>query len=208
MNYEILPLFSKPFYVKKLNQIDDNYFNKLLSVVKKQPFKKEDKIYTNVSKNYQILEDKQFSTLKNFILNEFNFFKNEILKYNNTNFKIVTSWLTKAKKGQVSRLHCHKNSMYSGVFYFSVDKKQLNISFENLQSSNYSVEPTEFNIYNSNDQKIIVEDKTLLLFPSEVHHLILENKSEKDRYSLAFNILPDGQYGPYDTDGRVNVKVL
>jgi len=208
MSYSILPFFSKPFYIKTLDSLEDNYFNKLLSVVKKQPYKKEEKIFSNVSKNYKILEDKQFSTLKKHILKEFDFYKNDILRYNNTNFKIVTSWLTKAKKGQVSRLHCHKNSMFSGVFYFSVNKKQLNISFENLQSSNYSVEPTEFNIYNSIEQKIIVEDKTLLLFPSEVHHLILENKSQKDRYSLAFNILPDGQYGPYDTDGRVNVKVL
>ena len=98
--------------------------------------------------------------------------------------------------------------MFSGVFYFSVNKKQLNISFENLQSSNYSVEPTEFNIYNSIEQKIIVEDKTLILFPSEVHHQILENISKKDRYSLAFNVIPDGEYGPTNSDSRVNIKVL
>tara|TARA_B100002019_G_C21054158_1_gene490724 strand:+ start:32 stop:658 length:627 start_codon:yes stop_codon:yes gene_type:complete len=208
MSYSILPFFSKPFYIKTLDSLEDNYFNKLLSVVKKQPYKKEEKIFSNVSKNYKILEDKQFSTLKKHILKEFDFYKNDILRYNNTNFKIVTSWLTKAKKGQVSRLHCHKNSMFSGVFYFSVNKKQLNISFENLQSSNYSVEPTEFNIYNSIEQKIIVEDKTLILFPSEVHHQILENISKKDRYSLAFNVIPDGEYGPTNSDSRVNIKVL
>jgi len=208
MSYSILPFFSKPFYIKTLDSLEDNYFNKLLSVVKKQPYKKEEKIFSNVSKNYKILEDKQFSTLKKHILKEFDFYKNDILKYNNTNFKIVTSWLTKAKKGQISRLHCHTNSMFSGIFYFSVNKEQLNISFENLQRSSYSVEQTEYNIYNSSEQKLIVENKTLILFPSEVHHQILENISEKDRYSLAFNVIPDGEYGPINSDSRVNIKVL
>ena len=98
--------------------------------------------------------------------------------------------------------------MFSGIFYFSVNKEQLNISFENLQRSSYSVEPTEYNIYNSSEQKLIVENKTLILFPSEVHHQILENISEKDRYSLAFNVIPDGEYGPINSDSRVNIKVL
>jgi len=209
MNYSILPLFSKPFYVKKLDYIDDDYFNKLLSNIKIQSYKKSDnKFYTTVSKDYSILEKKEFSTLKNRILDEFNLYKNDLLKYNNTDFKITTSWLTKGKKNQLSRLHNHTNSMFSGIFYFSVNKNQFNILFENFYKSMYNVVPTEYNIYNSTNQKILVENKTLILFPSEVHHQILENNSSKDRYSLAFNIIPDGSYGPKNTDSRVNIKVL
>ena len=209
MNYNILPLFSKPFYVKKLDYIDNVYFNKLLSNIKNQSYKKSDnKFYTTVSKDYSILEKKEFSTLKNHILEEFNFYKNDLLKYNDTDFKITTSWLTKGEKNQISRLHNHTNSMFSGIFYFSVNKNQFNIMFENLYKSMYNIVPREHNIYNSTDQKILVEDKTLILFPSEVHHQILQSKSTKDRYSLAFNIIPTGSYGPENTDSRVNIKVL
>ena len=58
MSYSIF-VFLKPFYIKTLDGLEDNYFNKLLSVVKKHHYK-EEKIFFNVSKNYKILEDKQF----------------------------------------------------------------------------------------------------------------------------------------------------
>ena len=43
---------------------------------------------------------------------------------------------------------------------------------------------------------------TILLFPSEVYHYV--NISNKDRKSLAFNIVPVGEYG--GRLSKVNVK--
>jgi len=47
----------------------------------------------------------------------------------------------------------------------------------------------------------ISNDNTLILFPSNLRHKIDVNKSDKDRYSLAFNINPSGYIG--GRDGRV-----
>jgi len=209
MKYEILPFFSKPFFIKKLDYIDDNYFNKLLLNIKNESYKKhKDNFYTTVSEKYNILNNKQFYKLKEIIINEFNFYKNEILKYNDTKFEIISSWLTKGKKNQISKLHNHTNSMFSGVFYFSINENQSNIMFENVYRSTFNIIPTEYNIYNSTQQNLFVKEKSLIIFPSEVHHQILQSKSTKDRYSLAFNIIPTGSYGPKNTDSRVNIKVL
>ena len=98
--------------------------------------------------------------------------------------------------------------MFSGIFYVSVNEQQLNISFENIFKSLFSIEPKEYNIFNSCEQKIFVKNKTLILFPSEVHHTILSNEMNDDRYSIAFNILPTGKIGINNTDEYVNLNVI
>ena len=44
----------------------------------------------------------------------------------------------------------------------------------------------------------------LVLFPSYLNHKILEHKSEFPRYSLAFNIVPIGEY--VDEDSTYNTS--
>ena len=39
----------------------------------------------------------------------------------------------------------------------------------------------------------------LLFFPSYLWHTILNNHSDKPRYSLAFNLIPLGHYGSGDS---------
>ena len=64
--------------------------------------------------------------------------------------------------------------------------------------------PTQFNEYNSNDWTFVPEPRQLIFFPSYLSHVIKENKSNKVRHSVAFNIVPIGEYGngdsTYNTD--------
>ena len=52
----------------------------------------------------------------------------EHMRYTNQ-FKITTSWFTKALKGQSSNFHNHNNSMYSAVLYLQTDENSGAISF-------------------------------------------------------------------------------
>lgn len=210
-DYEILPFFPKVFYIKDLDLINDKDYNNILLNCKKQKYittNKQNSNSSKISESQKILDLKDFNKLKQIIYNEFNFFKNNILKYTNTNFKITSSWITKTEKNNYSLLHNHNNSMFSGIFYVSVNEKQLNISFENIFKSLFSIEPKEYNIFNSCEQKVFVKNKTLIFFPSEVHHTILSNEMHNDRYSIAFNILPTGLIGINNTDEQVNIKVV
>ena len=47
----------------------------------------------------------------------------------------------------------------------------------------------------------------IIIFPSEVTHQILKNKSNVDRISLAFNLIPTGDLGYYNSDSFVNIKI-
>ena len=46
----------------------------------------------------------------------------------------------------------------------------------------------------------------MLIFPSDLWHKIEENKSNENRYSLAFNVMPVGTIGNDNTDSHMKIK--
>ena len=120
---------------------------------------------------------------------------------------ISTPWLTKTKKGQGCNLHDHNNCVFSGVYYYgNYDDDVGNITFRNsfVDMSSYMLNSYEPTLYNQPFMEIKPQDKSLIIFPSYLKHMIVNHKSESIRYSLAFNIFPVGKYGvgdsTYNTD--------
>ena len=154
---------------------------------------------TKAGSDKRILE--KYPKTKKILLDEFKKIALEDYKYNN-DFIITTSWLTKTSKGQSGFLHCHKNSFYSGVYYFNdYTDKSSSITFQSPLQQFYDFEltPNEFNIQNSSLWEIYPRKNLLLLFPSYLQHFIKLNNDEMDRYSLSFNIVPIGSYGYGDS---------
>ena len=48
-------------------------------------------------------------------------------------------------------------------------------------------------------ERLSPEDNYLILFFSQLRHKILLNTSNQNRFSLAFNILPKGEFGTIDS---------
>lgn len=211
---KVLTLFSKIFYntnlnlnhkelkniVKTLDNIEttksytDNYTSSHISDLNS---------LTASSKRKNILDD--LPILKKMILNEFNLFKNNILKYTDNDFRITTSWISKSVKGQSSQYHNHNNCMYSGIFYVQTTENSGSISFENFENTRFSLEPSEYNLYNCREISISPKNNTLLFFPSEVHHKILINNSNITRYAIAFNLIPVGKIGKESSDSFLEI---
>jgi hypothetical protein len=196
---ELTLLFSKLLETEMLKLSDDQY-NKIKNLYNKTHFKIADSNGCEISLNHKILNDKNLIFLKKIVLNSFLNFNKKYLKYNN-NFKITTSWFTHTKKDNSSEYHNHTNSFFSGVFYFSENCSP--IKFINFNKNNsFGLEPIEYNIFNSTSWSISPAKGTLLLFPSELHHCI--TRSYNNRESLAFNIVPYGEYGMGDSIVNVN----
>ena len=55
--------------------------------------------------------------------------------------------------------------------------------------------------YNGKDKSnfmyinFLPEPKSIILFPSFLNHKVMPNETNKDRYSIAFNIIPKGEFG-------------
>ena len=122
----------------------------------------------------------------------------EILKLKHINYRIFSSWLTKAAPNAFSDSHAHSNSWLSGVYYPKGDPG-FSIKFFYDNKPPFFTQPTEYNIYNSTERVIVPQDNFLILFFSQLRHQLMPNQSTKDRFSLAFNILPRGKFGTGDS---------
>ena len=68
-----------------------------------------------------------------------------------------------------------------------------------LLSSDFHIEPNHWNIKTSQTWRISPQHNLLLLFPSYLRHAIIKSKDDVVRDSLAFNIVPIGEYGSFDS---------
>tara|TARA_R110002020_G_scaffold93135_3_gene224827 strand:- start:82 stop:678 length:597 start_codon:yes stop_codon:yes gene_type:complete len=149
-----------------------------------------------ISEDLDIL--KKYETLEKEIRKAVDAALEEILMLKNINYRIFRSWLTKAEPHAFSNSHSHANSWLSGVYYPKGDPG-FGIKFFYDNASPFYTQPTQYNMYNSRDWSIFPEDNHLILFFSHLRHKILPNKSRKNRFSLALNILPKGQFGQTDS---------
>ena len=194
-------LFSKLLADDKLKLSDEQY-KVIDEVCNSLSFKltDDDKNANSTSRERNVLKKDKLNFLKKMILDKFNELNNDVYKYDNE-FIITTSWFTHTKNDKFGNFHNHSNSMFSGVFYFTDDNSS--IKFQNFnKNTSFNIIPKEFNVFNSSSWEIKPPKGTILLFPSEVYHYV--NISNKDRKSLAFNIVPVGEYG--GGDSKVNIK--
>lgn len=152
------------------------------------------------------------ASLSKRVLDERPYIKEKILSYFvdiNSNlfhyppkFEISTSWFTRMTKDSYSPFHTHRNSFFSGVLYFGEYSDQhAPIEFNSpiVELSRHYIIPQEYNIHNSDLWKIYPQKGSLLFFPSYLQHRIGSHYDDVERYSLAFNIVPVGEYGDGDS---------
>lgn len=176
-------------YVLNPNQVDvDEYKTFQKSGLKK-----------TIDFEFRVLE--QFPKLKHMFTHISNRLIKEGLNYNNK-LEISSSWFTKTHKGECSPMHDHKNCVFSAVYYYGdYDDKVANLIFKNplVNLTSYRLNVDKSNKFNTYDIEITPQSGSLLIFPSYVSHKIDVHKSEIPRLSLAFNMVPAGQYGIGDS---------
>jgi uncharacterized protein (TIGR02466 family) len=118
---------------------------------------------------------------------------------------ICNSWGNEVRKGNTIRLHRHSNSYISGSFYLTegspfniVDAERTNLfggflpelrqdgNFRSMESFNITPKPGR-----------------IILFPASLMHCVLVSTSTEPRYSIAFNAIPVGRFGP--STGRIEI---
>tara|TARA_B100000161_G_C33400767_1_gene346448 strand:+ start:63 stop:689 length:627 start_codon:yes stop_codon:yes gene_type:complete len=154
--------------------------------------------------NMRVLEE--HPNIRDLLLSKFSYVAEEYLQYKKRKYIITTSWITKTIKGSRSQLHSHRNSFWSGVYYFQDEYEkgtaELSFSSPNEHQTDVYFDESDIKRYvmsNSNAWVITPMPKLLLLFPSYLQHEILHHNIDTDRRSLAFNIMPTGRWGTSDS---------
>lgn len=147
-------------------------------------------------KNY-VLKDKPLKKLNDFLLDSTNKYFSEVYRpKDNVKIYITQSWLNYTEKNQYHHKHAHPNSFISGVFYASGDVTKDKIHFYGNESyKQIKIEPTEYNLYNSESWWLEAGTGILYLFPSSLTHMVTTLDHEQTRVSLSFNTFLKGTIG-------------
>tara|TARA_R100001015_G_C4629358_1_gene190148 strand:+ start:254 stop:865 length:612 start_codon:yes stop_codon:yes gene_type:complete len=199
-------LFGIPIYLKNI-KISEKDINTLINL-------EYERLNINngyISKNKQILKEKQNSNVKDCIFNNVNYFLYEYLKIKkNISFKLLNSWCMKHVKNDWSLSHHHDNSLISGILYLKTYKNSGDLILHrnnllNVFSSSINIEFEETNINNCNKFYITPKKGDLILFPSYLEHSVTRNLNQKERYCCAFNFYPSGSFGNKKSFNELNL---
>ena len=102
-------------------------------------------------------------------------------------------WFNIANTGDYQEFHQHPNNHLSAVYYVQTDKQSGNIVFRNPESIG-----DMFQIPNDIDTRLSYKsaryepnESRLLIFKSNLLHMVEKNKSNRDRISIAMNFYFD-----------------
>jgi len=114
-------------------------------------------------------------------------------------FKLTNSWINMHKPNDWAQTHNHFNAVLSGVLFLEVPEKSGNFiihrEHKNFVDSCIKLDYKIENEYNTFEIKFIPKKGGLILFPSWAAHSVTKNESVQDRYTLAFNLYPRGEFG-------------
>lgn len=188
-------IFSTQIYIDDL-KIKDSDNNEFLNFCKTSEFYTTNAGFnSSATTNQSILEHDLFKNLKKQILDCTKKYLNS-MSHVFEDVQFSNSWATKTNPTGFSQFHSHKNSYISGTYYM---EKSSMLMLENFYLNQWYFQPI-IN-YNGKDKSnfmyinFLPEPKSIILFPSFLNHKVMPNETNKDRYSIAFNIIPKGEFG-------------
>ena len=172
------PLFSKPIFKTHVDVSNVN----LESV-------KWAKNYQNwVSQSQQVLDEPEFSELADKVYQGVaEYFYGIMQATPEIELYITESWFNKTEKGQIHHRHWHPNSLFSAVVYLQSEGDSGRIKFITSQYDTIEYNINDSNLYNSRSWSVTPEVGSMLVFPSNVEHMVEEYLGDIPRISLSFN---------------------
>ena len=134
-----------------------------------------------ITNNHNILDNKKFIDIKNFIQKSLNEYIQKVIQpKNDISIYITESWLNYNRTNEFHHLHYHKNSYLSGVFYINTVKDDKIILVDSQPKFCLEIESE----YSTDRWNLPVKHGQLILFPSFLYHEVEKNNDKETRVSL------------------------
>lgn len=189
---EVLPLFSTPLYISQ---------DEVLDTPEVEYDRKSD---SSISKSQQVLLDQRFLKHKEIVEKHLGYYVYDTLRVSkDLELKHTCSWMVFHGSNDFSPIHMHCNSMFSGVLYLSCNENSGDIKFSipltiptwTSSTLNPLWNVVDNNVFNSREFSYTPNSGDILIFPSHTYHEVEKNKSNINRYCLAFNYILSGMMG-------------
>jgi uncharacterized protein (TIGR02466 family) len=148
------------------------------------------------SEDAYILDNSELADLKSECMVAVQRYVDNIMSFKSTVQPYITqSWLNFTETGQYHHKHAHSNSIISGVIYVNADEENDKIYFYNEGYKQIKPQINEWNLYNSESWYFTVKTGQVVLFPSNLTHMVQTKAGDNTRISLAFNVFLKGTIG-------------
>ena len=163
-------------------------------------FIKEQVRYPNegntTSENRKILKSVEMTEIRAFIEDAMlEYFKSVYAPKNDVTPYITQSWANYTDKGQYHHKHAHPNSIISGVFYPQADRESDRIYFYKDGYERIKVPTENWNHLNSESWWYETGAGDLIIFPSNLTHMVQTKQGDGTRISISFNTFVKGYIG-------------
>lgn len=112
---------------------------------------------------------------------------------NTFKLKIVDMWVKKSTFGEISNLHWHTLSMFSGLLYLnSCPRSETVFYYPDKFFDNWKFFLDDIVKINEIEKKIIPEKGKCIIWPSDLRHRALPHSQKYTRYAIGFNAFIEG----------------
>jgi uncharacterized protein (TIGR02466 family) len=148
--------------------------------------------YSSIGSEYKMVDDPVFFNLFQEVKNRVcEFSKNYGIETNEFSINLTDAWFNIASPGQYQEFHIHAYNHFSVVYYVKTPKKCGNILFRN-QEHLIDMMPLPVKKPTLASYQTVFyepEESNLLIFRSNLNHMVEKNMSDEDRISIAMNFV-------------------
>jgi uncharacterized protein (TIGR02466 family) len=141
----------------------------------------------NTLNTYNILENKKFYKLNDWIFNQILDYANN-LKYKDK-YKCSEGWFNIYKKYDYQEYHDHSDSTFSAVYFLKSNIKKSSKIYFKFNNTRNIMEPTPDPSFKLTYSTVFYDPVPgrLIIFPSTLKHCVERHEHEEERISLAYN---------------------
>jgi hypothetical protein len=195
IKYEIETLFAVPLFKANIGY----------AISKEQiVFIKDLKMVTNrdnlISENLYIFQEPELDSIKVAVQDALDIYASKVMGITQKLY-VTQSWSLVNHPGAGMHTHSHSNSVISGSLYYcdlpSPNSRMIFNKHSVYQQLELNPVADKRSVYNSPVNVVIPERDSVVLFPSDLNHLVESNTATQPRYSIAFNCFIRGKLGSY-----------
>jgi uncharacterized protein (TIGR02466 family) len=140
----------------------------------------------NTMGSHDILKDKDFESINDFVVSSVRQFCKE-LRIDLNEILPTDSWVNIYRKGDYQEYHNHNPDFLSAIYYLKTPKDSSSLFIKNPFGDMIAPDYTELTIDNKSRQEIEPKDGMLVIFRSHIEHCVEKHMSDEPRISLAYN---------------------
>jgi len=147
-------------------------------------------LYTTIMSGENLTDTEPFSELKKIIVDEVSKYAKELrFDIDRHPLRLNECWLNIYGKGHSQDIHCHPNSVFSGIYYPKAPQGCGHLAFHS-HLVDMMLEPPviETTALNTTQFRVVPETGLMVIFRSWLRHSVLPTDIEDDRISIAFNL--------------------